>query len=271
MKISALTLLSIFVATLAEGDEGHEEHGHKCACEAEEFGFKINCTDTDTLLASMQFLQANGCAVDCSEETARDCFVNWLIVQSAHDYCPEDGLPAELEDGFHDFDEVCESCDIARQDIPGAEDCPTANCEDNSGNQAYATLIADGCLSNCDEATCKENYFTLVSVHDSCDHDILSQEAEEGLHDLEEACGQFVCNSGVTDQLICDEEKHPEDECHCEGDDVHCDHEEDELNCSCLAGTLACADGPTTPPTSSAPAVVIGVASFIMGVAVLAL
>lgn len=175
----------------------------------------------------------------------------------------------EVEDGFHDFDLVCESCEIARKDIPGAEDCPTANCTDNSGNEAYASLIADGCLSNCTEATCKDNYFTLRVVHDTCDHDVLSQEAEEGIHDLEDSCAELVCNTGITDQLECDEEhEHGEGECHCDGDVVHCEHEEDEANCTCMGGTLTCTNGDTT---SSAPVSAIGVASFVAAVAGLAL
>lgn len=91
MKIHTLTFLSILAATALGADD--HDHGHKCACEAEEFGFSIDCNNTAAMLESMQFLQSNGCAADCSEETAMDCAVNWLIVQSHHDYCPEDALP----------------------------------------------------------------------------------------------------------------------------------------------------------------------------------
>lgn len=102
-------------------------------------------------------------------------------------------------------------------------------------------MIADGCLSNCTE-TCKDNYFTLLTVHDNCDHDDLTQEAEEGVHDLEESCSAFVCNSGITDQLECNEEEHG---------DEH--------------------DGDDGDKTSSARASSVGVASIVMAVVGLAL
>ena len=68
-----------------------EGHVHKCACEAEEFGFTIDCDNTAAVSTAMAALQAGGCSADCS---TADCEKNFLIVQSHHDYCPEDALPA---------------------------------------------------------------------------------------------------------------------------------------------------------------------------------
>ena len=63
---------------------------HKCACEAEDFGFPIDGGRTAAILTAMVALQTGGCSADCS--TA--CEKNFLIVQSHHDYCPEDVLMA---------------------------------------------------------------------------------------------------------------------------------------------------------------------------------
>lgn len=62
----------------------------------------------------------------------------------------------------------------------------------------------------CDEDLCKADYFTLRATHDNCDHEDLSQEAEEGLHDLEESCEALNCNSGSADSdpTVCDDHDH---------------------------------------------------------------
>lgn len=113
----------------------------------------------------------------------------------------------EIEDGFHDYDTVCESCEISRQPDANLPPCPTAVCDDNSGNEAYKALINAGCSTTCD-SNCAENYRILRAVHDTCDHDALSQEAEEGIHDVELACAMHNCNTGTDDSLTCDEEPH---------------------------------------------------------------
>eukprot|EP00565_Helicotheca_tamesis_P002555 CAMPEP_0185726964 /NCGR_PEP_ID=MMETSP1171-20130828/2782_1 /TAXON_ID=374046 /ORGANISM="Helicotheca tamensis, Strain CCMP826" /LENGTH=239 /DNA_ID=CAMNT_0028395415 /DNA_START=747 /DNA_END=1466 /DNA_ORIENTATION=- len=195
-----------FVVRAADDSHDHDhEDGHSCACEAIEFGFKIDCEDTETMLAALQKLQTDKCASDCS---SADCEKNYLIVQTHHDYCPEDGVPTQVEDGFHDYDETCTACNIARKPVENAPSCGTPNCEDGSGNDAYDALIEEGCLTDCSTPTCKENFHILRAVHDDCDHDSLSQAAEEGIHDLEESCAAQACNpesSLARDQLVCDD------------------------------------------------------------------
>merc|ERR1712232_609881 len=75
------------------------------------------------------------------------------------------------------------------------------------------------------------------------DHDVLTQAAEEGLHDLEESCFMHVCDTGKTDQLICDEEhdEHEEEEDSHDHDHVHEDEEESSSAArkSVLVGTAA--------------------------------
>ncbi|KAL3909722.1 MAG: hypothetical protein SGARI_002457 [Bacillariaceae sp.] len=197
--------------TAQEGGDGHDhdhdhDHGDEgekptCACVAEDFGFNIDCSASAAMIDSFNFMKANSCGTDCSTDSCQEA---WYIVQTHHDYCPTDGIPSEIEDGFHDFDEICKSCEISRIATDGAPACPTANCEDNSGNEAYEFLLDNGCLSDCTTDACNEAYLTLRVVHDSCDHDVLTTASEEGLHDFEDVC-MVNCNGpeSLEDQLTC--------------------------------------------------------------------
>ena len=119
MKFSIFSLAPlVFTALLlqatpivaAEEDHAHEdEHGHeaeKCACMAEEMGFAMDCSDTAAMMEALMVLKSSGCNTDCSSP---ECEKNWYIVQAHHDYCDESAMPNEIEDDFHDYDEVCES------------------------------------------------------------------------------------------------------------------------------------------------------------------
>ena len=163
------------------------------------------------MLAALSDLQSNSCNTNCDSPI---CVRNWMVVQSHHDYCPEGGLPREIEDDFHDYDSVCKGCDISRKAQTGAEECPIPNCSDNSGNDAYLALAASNCLTDCSTDTCKTDFLTLRTVHDSCPHDTLSQAAEEILHDYEVPCIQHQCNvAGAADsQLVCDDHDHDHDD-----------------------------------------------------------
>lgn len=185
-----------------------------CACEAEHLGFAIDCTDTATMLTAFNALQSSSCATNCSSE---ECVLNYYIVQAHHDYCQESEVPTEIEDGFHDFDTTCVSCDIQRTVTEGATECPVAVCDDGSGDAAYSALLDAGCLTDCSSEACSTNYFTLIAVHDNCSHESLSQASEEGLHDMEESCSMHVCNSatGTESQLVCN---HAAEEDHNDGD-----------------------------------------------------
>jgi hypothetical protein len=195
MKISSLFLLfALFGNASAEGS---------CACEAAELGFAIDCTQTAVMLESLDFLNKNACATDCASD---DCVKHYYIVQSHHDFCPEADVPEAVEDGFHDFDEQCKGCEISRGFVEGAPNCPVANCEDDSGNQAYLGLVENGCNIDCSSDTCRDLFFTLRIVHDTCPHDVLSSTSEKGLHDMERPCKDQICNdpSGGAGQLVCD-------------------------------------------------------------------
>uniref|UniRef100_A0A7S1BZH0 Uncharacterized protein n=1 Tax=Corethron hystrix TaxID=216773 RepID=A0A7S1BZH0_9STRA len=204
-KFCVLSLLALLHARSsdASGHAGEEP----CACVAEEQGFSIDCSDTATMLASLNELKTRSCATDCS---SAECVKHYFIVQSHHDYCPEENIPQEVEDGFHDYDETCMHCKIKRLFTPGAPSCPAAVCTDGSGNQAYATLLDKGCVADCSSDECRDLFFTLRSVHDNCPHDALSRAAEEGLHDLEVPCADQICNqaAGADSQLVCDAHGH---------------------------------------------------------------
>jgi len=182
------------------GDEGGQKLGQSCACAALEYNFNIDCDAKTAMVESYDFMKSAGCAEDCSKDA---CQKAWLIVQAHHDYCNTDSIPPKIEDGFHDFDEKCKSCDISRIETPGAPDCPKATCND-SGNEAYSFLTENGCAQDCSSDECENNYSILRVVHDDCDHDVLSTAAEEGIHDFEDICTP-KCNTPAskTDQLTC--------------------------------------------------------------------
>jgi hypothetical protein len=73
-------------------------------------------------------------------------------------------------------------------------------------------MINADCVNDCSTAFCSSNYKTLKAVHDLCEEDDLSTEAELGFHDFSEACIAESCNVGDADlemeQLICTEDDH---------------------------------------------------------------
>ena len=157
-------------------------HGASCACEAESHGFEINCSDQDSTIKALATLQSNNCQADCSSDTCRR---NYFIIQTHHDYCFEDEVHPTVERDLHDFEDACEDCDISRQPNPNWPSCPEVSCKvDGPRNNAYQALITGGCLADCSSDACGENYRLLVAVHDTCPEDSLTQDAEEGIHDL---------------------------------------------------------------------------------------
>uniref|UniRef100_A0A7S0GH55 Uncharacterized protein n=1 Tax=Proboscia inermis TaxID=420281 RepID=A0A7S0GH55_9STRA len=216
-----MTFSLFLLLTLSYMDTSHAEEGelHPCACEAEEFGFKIDCNDEGTMLAAMTVLKTKSCATDCSSD---ECEKNYLIVQSHHDHCRESSIPEEIEDGFHDYDETCVACKISRPITEGAPECPTPNCSDKGGDESYTKLLDGGCQNDCSSDLCRDNYFMLVAVHDYCEHDTLTRASEEGLHDMEDPCEKlYVCNAadGGKDQLVCDDHSDHDHDGHDDHDD----------------------------------------------------
>eukprot|EP00555_Chaetoceros_dichaeta_P002495 CAMPEP_0198251970 /NCGR_PEP_ID=MMETSP1447-20131203/2621_1 /TAXON_ID=420782 /ORGANISM="Chaetoceros dichaeta, Strain CCMP1751" /LENGTH=233 /DNA_ID=CAMNT_0043937107 /DNA_START=129 /DNA_END=830 /DNA_ORIENTATION=- len=198
-------------ATVLASKDDHAGHSETCACAAKELDFNIDCTQGDLLLTTLAALVAEDCATKCSSESCRK---NFLIVQTHHDFCLHMEVPEPVEDAFHDYEGICEECEIVRRRNFELSDCPTAIC-DGRGNTAYQVLLTSGCLTNCMSSVCGTNYQILRTEHDNCDHDSLSESAETGIHDFEEICEPFNCNSlledkSVNEQLICTEEEKKE-------------------------------------------------------------
>jgi hypothetical protein len=199
-------LLTLVAPCFCAGSE--DEHNHSCACEAKENGFSIDCGNSALMLDTLAALIADDCSTDCSSAA---CKKNFLIVQSHHDFCLHDEVPSPVEDAFHDFEAVCEHCAITRKRDPDLSNCPFSVC-DNRGDEAYQALLTEGCVNDCSSSTCGNNYQILRTEHDNCDDGTISESAETGIHDLEEICEAFNCNSLLTDarmaeQLICTEEE----------------------------------------------------------------
>ena len=68
-------------------------------------------------------------------------------------------------------------------------------------------MIESNCASDCTADGCRDLFLTLRVVHDDCPHGVLTDAAERGLHDLESACADVVCNAGGRDDdpLTCGE------------------------------------------------------------------
>ena len=113
-----------------------------------------------------------------------------------------------------------------REYTEGAPDCPAATCTDTSGEDAYISMIEKDCASDCSTDECKDLFLTLRVVHDDCPHGVLTDSAERGLYDLEEACVDVKCNAGGKDEdpLTCSGADKA-------GHDDHGDHDDHDLSC----------------------------------------
>ena len=210
-----LSLSLVAFASAAEDDHDHES----CACAAEKDGFVIDCMNQQAMLDAIAALGANGCETDCENVI---CHTNFFILQSHHDYCLEAEVPETVEDSLHIYEDGCDSCEILKKVDPGLDDCPPHNCQDTSGTSAFTAMINAGCVNDCSTAFCSSNYKTLKAVHDLCEEDDLSTEAELGFHDFSEACSAESCNVGDAEleleQLICtegDNDEHAHESCAC--------------------------------------------------------
>ena len=101
MKFSKLTilLLSVVASVVYAGEEddhgddhGHGDEHHSCACEAEELGLTLDCSDKVNMNNAVAYLKSASCATagNCAEDAPNECYANWVIVQSHHDGCAED-------------------------------------------------------------------------------------------------------------------------------------------------------------------------------------
>lgn len=179
-----------------------------CSCALEENDDVLDCDNSSGMLGALSNLQSNACQLDCTSEV---CQANYYMVQAHHDYCLRAEIPGSLSSGFHSFEEKCQDCHVIRHTDPSLPSCPAANCEDTSGNAAYAFLLQNECQQDCDtNPDCGRNFRTLRAVYDTCPDGVLGLLTELGLNDLATPCASQDCNTGhaSTDasQLVCNTE-----------------------------------------------------------------
>ena len=219
----------------ADEEEHAHGHGHHiCACEAKEFGFGISCTALNMNLVKgvMQHLEdpANNC------NTSMACEPEYVVLQTHHDFCPHDVLPTDAEKVLHDFEDFYSDCIIPRSYDPSLPNCPAVECGNaDLFKQAAAVLENNDCSSSCDNAQCKDAIKTILMGHDTCDESALPIVVEKALHDHEDACEEFLCNSRTTPydpaDEVCDGEEDHEGEEHSDeehSDEGHSDEHSDE-------------------------------------------
>ena len=93
-------------------------------------------------MAAYNYLEAvsHNCSIDCD---SGECGVNYRIIRAYHDRCAEDEIPEVVEDGIHDFEEVCEDqgCNVF-------EEGHQVQCSENgvAGRQLVSVLTALGAI-----------------------------------------------------------------------------------------------------------------------------
>ena len=179
----------------------HDDHGHEdCACIAEEYDFEISCTTNAALTAYLEY-NSSSCASseDCSSSDNTNCQKLFYIVQAIHDYCPDDGQSDIVLTGFHDMEENgCEECHINKQYDASLDSCPEVDCTDSEdAAQQIAALTTHDCSVNCNSTECMIAFQAIRSYHDSCEDgdDALTDDIETGIHDYEDICADFECNT----------------------------------------------------------------------------
>ena len=86
-------MLSLALAFTSARFATAASNGRKCACEAEEMNFMIDCGNEQAMLDALDFLNSNGCSEKGSCDAGTESEKNYLIVQIHHDYCPEANIP----------------------------------------------------------------------------------------------------------------------------------------------------------------------------------
>lgn len=182
---------------------------NSCACDAMEYGFNIDCSNTSAMNAAIATLEYNNCSNECN--SSYTCIKNFLIIQSHHDYCFHEEVPEIIETNIHVYESVCTAahCNINMKFASESRKCPPVDCETRVGDDAWQVMATSDCTSDCSSTDCANNFRIIKAVHDKCPRDTLSTVVEIAYHDVDEACNAFGCNLAVADtdqsQLICDD------------------------------------------------------------------
>ena len=223
-RLSILLLALVFATAVYCDEHDHSE----CVCIAEDHGWKVDCSNQAVMQAAFNLLQQYNCGTNCASDVCQD---NFYIVQAHHDRCLEDDVPEEIEKDFHDYEDACIDCEIARQYDPTLPACPPADCSDDSDAiTAYNTLVADNCQNDCTSTDCVNSYRIVRSFHDNCEEDDIPESIERGIHDFEESCSAANCNAQSAD----DNDLSTSD-CPAHEDDDHDDEFEHHQECVCIA------------------------------------
>ena len=202
MNRSALVLLLLIgvsglASTSASEDDHHHDdhHDHEaCACRGRELGVGISCTSLNMLSVNAAIAYLEDPANKCNQTEA--CPGHYFLLQSHHDFCPHDVLPAAAEKALHDFEDYYEDCEIARQYDSKLTNCPQVDCHDRKAFTDAADVLANNqCNVTCNSNICKGAIRTVLMAHDTCDEDDVPESVEKALHDYEEACEDYLCNS----------------------------------------------------------------------------
>ena len=206
-RMSRATLLAAFLGALLlatpvtarrslfEVAHDHDEH-ERCECVAKEEGWKIDCDTTTPITTAQTYLTT--AANDCKKKDASPtCCTNYHIVQSHHDHCTHEQVPASLETTLHDYENFYDDCEVARQFDADLLKCPTVDCSTAKADLATVTtdMQTNNCNTTCSSATCKLYFQKVLMAHDSCEEDELPSAIEKTLHAYEESCEDQFCNS----------------------------------------------------------------------------
>ena len=136
---------------------------------------------------------ANNC------NSSMTCEPEYVVLQTHHDFCPHDVLPEDAEKVLHDFEDYYNDCIIPRTYDPSLPNCAAVDCSNSAlFTEAAAVLESLSCNVTCDNAQCKAAIKTILMGHDTCDESALPTVVEKALHDYEDACEDYLCNSRTT-------------------------------------------------------------------------
>ena len=82
---------------------------------------------------------------------------------------------------FHDWEDVCLGCSIARQYDPDLAACPVVDCSNTSAAEVGHAILAASCTpggSCCQTTETQEAFHVMMAYHDVCDHDDVPQYVE---------------------------------------------------------------------------------------------
>ena len=225
-----------------------------CACVAEEENFSIDCSQD--LLTPLEFLEEN-CQSSCSSSS---CQRNFYIIQTHHDYCNPDDvsglllvitnsnffqIPDAVGRDIHDFEGLCNSCDINRQVNPNFPTCGSVDCDDDQDAIDAYNLLQSSCETSCSSTECTNAFQIIRAYHDGCDEDSIDTDIEEALHDFEDVCEDAECNVASSDSpLTCesdddDDDNNDDDDDNNDDDDILNLDDDSSSGASSVTATLA--------------------------------